>query len=188
MERRDFVAVVGGLVVVAALGAVAGPRAVRMLAGDEGQGDWAFPAERDGLADAVFVTPDGVAPELAAGPVMVAGLELLAAADDGPGAFKGYCGETHLFNVDALGASLIRLADGSRTIEQIALMAPAEAAALAASSGAIAFVASSGAAELATSSGAAELAASDTAAFFVQLGQAGYLQNQVYVALFENRA
>jgi hypothetical protein len=91
---------------------------------------------------------------------MAAGIELIATADGAQGHYDG----THLFNVDALGAQLVMLADGSRTIEQIAASTQAADPAFAA------------------------LPASGAAEFFVQLGQAGYLQNQVYVALYENRA
>jgi hypothetical protein len=75
---------------------------------------------------------------------------------------QGHYGDTHLFTVDALGAALIQRADGSRGIEDIA----AEA----------------------SSALATPLAAADAASFFVTLGQSGYLQNQVLIALYENRA
>jgi hypothetical protein len=74
---------------------------------------------------------------------------------DGTGLFRGIGRGVHLFNVDATGAELIRLADGSRTIEELAdgLETPANPA--------------------------------DVASFFVTLGQAGFLQNTVVVNLLE---
>jgi hypothetical protein len=74
---------------------------------------------------------------------------------DDTGLFRGIGRGVHLFNVDATGAELMRLADGSRTIEELAdgLETPANPA--------------------------------DVASFFVTLGQAGFLQNTVVVNLLE---
>jgi hypothetical protein len=155
MERRDFVRGVGGLVVVAALGGIAGPRIVQSLTGSPDQGNQASQ-----IGQPVFITSSGIAPEAAVGPVMAADIELRATADGAQGHYDG----VHLFNVDALGAQLVKLADGSRTIEQIVASTQASNPAF------------------------ATLPASSAAAFFVQLGQAGYLQNQVYVTLYENCA
>ena len=48
--------------------------------------------------------------------MMAAGIELVADGDVVRGMYNG----THLFNVDATGAELMRLADGSRTIDELA--------------------------------------------------------------------
>lgn len=94
-------------------------------------------------------TPD---PSDACGPLMRRDIVL---EPDGNGLFRGIGRGVHLFNVDATGAELIRLADGSRTIEELAdgLETPANPA--------------------------------DVASFFVALGQAGFLQNIVVVNLLE---
>ena len=47
---------------------------------------------------------------------MVAGIELVS---DGK-VVRGMYGDTHLFDVDVTGAELIRQADGSRTIDELA--------------------------------------------------------------------
>jgi hypothetical protein len=91
-------------------------------------------------------------PDDACGPLMRRDI-VLEPGDDG--LFRGIGRGVHLFNVDATGAELIRLADGSRTIEELAdgLETPANPA--------------------------------DVASFFVTLGQAGFLQNTVVVNLLE---
>lgn len=99
-----------------------------------------------------FVTPAVENPELCPGPAMQAGIELV---NEGDGA-RGMSGSTHLFNVDATGAKLIRLADGSRTIDELA------------------------------DTGSIPLNPADVASFFVTLGQSGYLANTVLVNLTEN--
>jgi hypothetical protein len=104
-----------------------------------------------------YQTPQGkpsetLDPNDACGPLMRRDIVL---EPDGAGFFRGIGRGVHLFNVDATGAELIRLADGSRTIEELAdgLETPANPA--------------------------------DVASFFVTLGQAGYLQNTVVVNLLE---
>lgn len=101
-----------------------------------------------------FVTPEAVSPEFADGPVMASGIRLVK----NDGSTQGYYGGMHLFTVDERGAQLIRLADGSLTLDELAasLDDPANPA--------------------------------DVASFFVTLGQAGYLQNTVLVNLVEHTA
>lgn len=134
MERRTFVQGAFGLVVLAVGGAVGARFASQSV--DDGR----------------FVTPEIPSPEAADGPVMAAGIEL-APNDDGT--MRGVAEGAHLFNVDQIGAQLIRLADGSRTIEDLAASVdePVNVA--------------------------------DVASFFVALGQAGYLANTVLVNLVE---
>ena len=97
MERRSFVRGAFGFVALATLG-VAGA-----IAGTDVQ-------------RASFVTTAGLDAESACGPAMVAGIELVTDGD----VVRGMYGKTHLFDVDATGAALIRQADGSRTIEELA--------------------------------------------------------------------
>ena len=101
-----------------------------------------------------YTTVDVPRPEAARGPVMVGGIELIAGQD----VVQAWHGDTHLFDVDAIGAELVRLADGSLSID-----------------------------ELASATGT-ELNAADVASFFVSLGQAGYLANTVFVNLVETLA
>ncbi len=134
MERRTFVRGAFGLIALAAAGGLAKLPA----APDRG---------RNG-----FVTPEVASPEIADGPVMEAGIELV---EGDVGTWGGWFGNTHLFDVDERGARLMCMADGSRTIDDLAasLETPADPA--------------------------------DVASFFVTLGQAGYLQNTVMVNLVE---
>jgi len=76
--------------------------------------------------------------------------------------YIGRYGDADLFSAAEIGATLVRLADGSRSIEGITRDA---------------------AAMLGTT-----LDSADVASFFVTLGQAGYLQNTVLVNLVENPA
>jgi hypothetical protein len=130
MERRTFVKGAFGLALLAA-GGLGGKYHDQTLQGQ--------PSE----------TPD---PSDACGPMMRRDIVL---EPDGDDLFRGIGRGMHLFNVDATGAALIRLADGSRTIDDLAdaLEVPASPA--------------------------------DVASFFVTLGQAGYLQNTVVVNLLE---
>lgn len=136
MERRSFLQGAFGLAVLA----VGGLAALSTTQNTSDQG---------------FVTPEVTMPESADGPVMAAGIRL---APDSKGNVQGYYGDTLLFNVDEQGAELMRLADGSMTIDELAgaLSIPANPA--------------------------------DVASFFVTLGQAGFLQNTVLVNLVENPA
>ena len=134
MERRTFVRGAFGLVALV----TAGGLAVRPRVGD--------------IGDEIFVTPEVDSPELADGPVMAAGIRLVPQGD---GIVHGVYDDMRLFAVDECGAELVRLADGSRTID-----------------------------DLAASLGQAVHPA-DVASFFVTLGQAGYLQNTVLVNLYE---
>lgn len=136
MERRTFVQGAFGLAVLAAMGAV---------------GAGATGAVRQ---DAAFVTTETTSPEAARGPAMASGIELVQAQDQ----VQGWHGNTHLFDVDPIGAELVRMADGSLTIEELA------------------------------SATSTELAAADVASFFVALGQSGYLANTVLVNLTETVA
>ena len=106
---------------------------------------------------AYFTTPTCTSPETAPGPAMEAGICLVKNA--GEGGVSGFFEETHLFNVDETGAALIELADGTRTLEQIAADAGARLG--------------------------ASVNPADVASFFVSLGQAGFLQNTVLVNLVE---
>ena len=101
-----------------------------------------------------YVTPSVQNPELCVGPAMQAGIELY---DEGE-TTRGMCAGTHLFNVDATGAELIRLADGSMSLDELA------------------------------SAASTPVNPADVASFFVALGQAGYLANTVLVNLSENKA
>lgn len=138
MERRSFVQGAFGLVVLVAGGGLA---ACSAAPGVELSAD--------------FVTPEVAATSSAKGPVMVAGIKLVRTGEN---EVHGYYGDTHLFSVDAQGEELVRMADGTRTIDDLAasLSLPADPA--------------------------------DVASFFVTLGQAGYLQNVVLVNLVENPA
>ena len=92
-----------------------------------------------------------IASDDAAGPLLAEGIEFVDEPDGMrvAGVFEG----TRLFLVDRAGAELAKLADGTRTIDEVADLAGVTAA--------------------------------DAASFFVTLGQAGYLQNKVYVNLCE---
>ena len=144
MERRTFVKGAFGLVVVAA-GVGLG------LAG--AQGDDAD----TGVGTILFETPEAALLESAKGPAMLAGIRLVE--HEGSSELSGYFEGVELFSVNPIGAALIGLADGSRTIDELAAQAadlmgrPVEAV--------------------------------DVASFFVTLGQAGYLQNTVLVNLYE---
>jgi hypothetical protein len=152
MERRDFLKGIGGLVVITSLAGITGSIITRQSG--------SFESATEASPFSAFTTAEGVAPDLAVGPLMLAGIDLIPsyAHDE----LQGFFADTHLFNVNALGAALIKLADGSRTLAAI----NAEVAMIAPSPPGIAGVAE----------------------FFITLGQAGYLQNQIYVALYENRA
>ncbi|MBR3315713.1 MAG: hypothetical protein IKG18_16435 [Atopobiaceae bacterium] len=101
-----------------------------------------------------FVTPEVSNPEVAHGPIVRDGIELVSKQ----GTVQAWYGETHLFDVDALGAELVRLADGTLSIDEIA------------------------------SAAGTDVRPADVASFFVALGQAGYLTNAVYVNLVETVA
>ena len=145
MERRDFIKGVGGLAVIVSLSGIVGSLLLR---------------DPSRSASVMFTTPDAVGIKQAIGPAMVAGIDLFHV--DTKGAVRGYYGDTHIFNVDALGAELIMLADGSRTLEDINSQA-----------------------ERLTASA---LSSAGIAEFYVALGQAGYLQNKVLVTIYENQA
>ena len=111
MERRTFVKGAFGLVVIAA-GAAAG------VAGMQGASPF--------RGEVIHTTRGAVGSQEASGPLMQDDIELIA--QEAGGAVSGYYGETELFHVDEAGARLITLADGSRTIEDIALAVSAPAA------------------------------------------------------------
>ena len=134
MERRTFVRGAFGLMVLAVGGGI-GTRLAAQAASDER-----------------FVTPRVTSAEAADGPAMVAGIQL---APNGDGTVRGEAQGVHLFDVDQMGAQLIRLADGSRSIDDLAASLDEPASPV------------------------------DVAAFFVALGQAGYLANTVLVNLVE---
>ena len=108
--------------------------------------------KRQAASDERFVTPRVTSAEAADGPAMVAGIQL---APNGDGTVRGEAQGVHLFDVDQMGAQLIRLADGSRSIDDLAASLDEPASPV------------------------------DVAAFFVALGQAGYLANTVLVNLVE---
>lgn len=108
----------------------------------------------------LFVTTEGVGPDASVGPLMQAGIEVSEMQADQK--LVGSYEDTQLFVVDRSGAALIELADGTRTIEELA--------------------------EDAGESLGQELDPADVAKFFVTLGQAGYLQDLVLVNLVEQRA
>ncbi len=156
MERRDFLKGVGGLVVIASLASVTGSiLTTRSWSSDDASGR----ALDYSSLTIDFTIPEGLAANIAAGPVMVAGIRLVSEGMQDK--IRDFFSGTHLFNVDKVGAELIMLADGSRTLETIAT----EASAIISS----------------------PLDGAEVAEFFVTLGKTGYLQNQVYVALYENR-
>lgn len=109
--------------------------------------------------DPYFMTPAIGEPEDAVGPLLMAGIGLVELPESGRVA--AYYDDTELFNVDAAGAQLITLADGRRTIDEIAV----EAAAL-----------------------GCQCAPVDVALFFSSLGQAGYLRNRVLVSILDKQA
>ena len=97
MERRTFVKGAFGFVALATLGVVGA-------------------AVGANASHTSFVTAPIPDVESARGPAVAAGIELV---QDGQ-VVHGMYGNTHLFNVDATGAELVRLADGSRTIDELA--------------------------------------------------------------------
>ena len=141
MDRRTFMKGAFGLVVLTAstgLGSLvgcSGPRAAT-------------------VGNVVFTTPSIGEPESAAGPLMMAGIDLLEIA--GADRFAAYYGDIELFDVDKAGAALVQLADGERTIDAIA--------------------------EEATAQGIA-CEPVDVALFFSSLCNAGYLRNRVLVSI-----
>ena len=145
MERRTFVKGAFGLTLLAA-GASLGVFGTR-----------GAPAENEETNEALFTTPEGMAPEAAVGPLMQGGIDLVASEDSD--VVAGYFGTTQLFNVDEAGATLMTLADGTRSIDDLA-------------------------AEASDALGET-VDPADAAEFFVTLGQEGYLQNEVHVNLFE---
>ena len=145
MERRTFIKGAFGLTVLVA-GAGLGIAGMR----DSVRADDAVPAEG-------FTTPDNGIPADAVGPVMQGGIDLVAGSD--PNVYEGYLSTTQLFRVDRSGAALMMLADGTRTIGEIAAQA--------------------------SQTLGEPVDAADAAEFFVTLGQEGYLQNEVLVNLLE---
>lgn len=145
MERRAFVKGAFGLAVVTA-GTGLGFGAINLYAGDAARGI------------KVLTTAASMAPDVAAGPLMQAGIVLYEQAD---GVIAGWFEDTQLFTVDQAGAALVSLADGTRSIEGIA----AEAGLLM----------------------GAPVDAAEVASFFVTLGQSGFLQNTVVVNLYETQ-
>ena len=145
MERRTFVRGAFGLTLLAA-GASLGIFGTSCSSGGE-----------EAASDVSFTTPEGLAPEAAVGPMMQGGIDLVASED--PNVVSGFFGNTQLFNVDETGATLMTLADGSRTIDDISSQA--------------------------SNMLGEAVNPADAAEFFVTLGEEGYLQNEVYVNLFE---
>lgn len=143
MDRRMFVKGAFGLVVLAACSGLSDTA-------DHGtDGD----AKAEGT---LFTTPFAGEPETASGPLMMAGIDLLAAP--GTDRVAAYYGGTEVFNVDASGAALVMLADGVHTIDNIADDATAQGF---------------------------SVEPRDVALFFSSLGEAGYLRNIVRVSITE---
>lgn len=143
MERRTFLKGACGLVVLVAGAGLGRANAGRPLADESARGT------------TLLTTSAGVEQDVATGPMMQAGIDLVEGPDGG---VAGWYGDTELFEVDKTGAGLIALADGSRSLDDIA----GEAV-----------------------SPGGEVSPADVASFFVTLGQAGYLQNTVLVNLVE---
>ena len=141
MDRRAFVKGALGLVVLATWPALAS------LAGS-GKGCGA------NAGTALFTTPLAGEPETACGPLMMAGIDLHGVS--GGGRVAAYYGGTELFNMDASGAALVMLADGTRPIGDIAREAAAQGFAI---------------------------RPVDAALFFSSLCEAGYLRNVVRVSI-----
>lgn len=141
MDRRMFVKGAFGLVVLAAWPGVASLAGCGKAAGTRAGG-------------ALFTTPFAGEPETAVGPLMIAAIDLV----DVPGGERvaAYYGGTELFNMDASGAALVMLADGARTIDDIADEATAQGF---------------------------PVDPLDVALFFSSLGEAGYLRNIVRVSI-----
>ena len=104
----------------------------------------------------LFTTPASGEPEDAVGPLMMAGISLVELPDSEN--LAAFFGDTELFDVNAAGAELVRLADGTRSLNIIT-------------------------AEAATAGHSCDLA--DVALFFSSLDQAGYLRNHLQVSLME---
>lgn len=141
MDRRMFVKGAFGLVVLAACPGLSG------LAGC-GKGT---SAKAEG---ALFTTPFAGEPETATGPLMMAGIDL--AEVPGCERVAAYYGGAEVFNMDASGAALVMLADGARTIGDIADEAATQGF---------------------------PVDPSDVALFFSSLCEAGYLRNIVRVSI-----
>ena len=143
MDRRTFVAGAFGLVV---LGACSGTATVSLSGCSTAN---ATPA---------FTTPATGEPEDATGPLMMAGIDVFELPETGR--YTAFYGDTELFNMDATGAALVSLADGKRSIDDIAV----QAAALGHTCKPV-----------------------DVALFFSSLGNAGFLRNLVTVSILDRR-
>ncbi len=144
MERRDFVKGAFGLAIITAGAGI----------GFAGAGSASSGIDESSV---VFETAGGSIPEDAVGPVMQAGIQLV----ERPGSTEllGCYEGRELFTVNPIGAALIGLADGSRTIDELTNQAEDLMGRV--------------------------VNPADAASFFVTLGQAGYLQNTVLVNLYE---
>ena len=107
-------------------------------------------------AGALFTTPFAGESETATGPLMMAGIDLVEIPEGDR--IAAYYDGAEVFNMDAAGAALVMLADGVRSIDDIAD-------------------------EAASKGHAAEPA--DVALFFSALCEAGYLRNIVRVSIAE---
>ena len=152
MDRRDFFKGAGGLVIVASLTGIAGTILSHEVNAKSN------PTQNDAAPthpNVFYTTPDLAVSEQTIGPVMVAGIDLIAG--DAEDTYKGFYSGTHIFDVDKTGAELIMMATGSHSLKAIAAQS-------------------------------SPLKTHDTAEFFMTLDQAGYLQNQILVTVYENRA
>lgn len=111
MDRRTFVRGAFGLVVLATLPVSAILTGCGENLSSKAQGT-------------MFTTPFTGEPETACGPLMMAGIDLHEVS--GVGRIAAYCDNIEVFNMDASGAALVMLADGSRTIGDIAREAAAQ--------------------------------------------------------------
>lgn len=143
MDRRTFVKSALGLVVLAAC-----PVLAEVASSEK--------AARTTAEDVLYTTPCAGEPETASGPLMMAGINLLETPDGNR--IAAYYNDTEVFNMDASGAELVMLADGIRTIGDIANDAVAKGL---------------------------SVTPSDVALFFSSLCEAGYLRNIVRVGITE---
>ena len=141
MDRRTFVKGAFGLVVLAAL-----PVSTSLTGCGEN-----LSSKAEG---ALFTTSFTGEPETATGPLMMAGIDLHMAP--GNGRVAAYYEGAEVFNMNASGAALVMLADGTRTFDDIADQARVQGY-------------------------AAEPL--DVALFFSSLCEAGYLRNVVRVSI-----
>jgi hypothetical protein len=157
MDRRVFVKGLTGALASVSLGGLAILQSACAAHPEaaEGEGANGGPALTNGAdAQILHTTATGIAASDAAGPVMTRALALSRGADGIEAWYEGM----HVFTVDELGLELVRRADGTRSILDIA-------------------------SELGMTDSLEAVSL-----FFVSLGMAGWLENTVLVALVQNAA